>query len=425
MSDKRTRDRSHLTAARSEPIRAQTPMEADRAMYGRELEYDTHDFDLGRRDAEPTSIFAIVPDRTQPRRAMPNDVRTRWDGETSTLPELFGTWMQLAAEERGAEYFSVDSLLEGAVEIDENGESVSESIAALASSNHPIEASLLHLTELAASIRQHGLINPITVVHRNGSYFLETGERRWLAHHLLHLHYPNDGWDKIPAQVVGHVDVMRQASENNVRNDLNAISKARQFAILLMELYRRSGTDFEPFDALVGQGDSDRSYYAQVADGEQFRIPRGAGETLLSAMGLKDAGRLRQIRNLLRLPDRAWIIADDYNLSENRIRQAITEASSDEELTELVFQLAQEGDDTVNALTVSGNDTVTAVTVSSSKPAKSAVTQQELAPGSKSYFSQLTRTLIKAGRGNEVAKDQARQMIDETRRWLDEWERRL
>ncbi|MBC7810225.1 MAG: ParB N-terminal domain-containing protein [Burkholderiales bacterium] len=220
--------------------------------------------------------------------------------------------MGLAAEERGAEYFSVDSLLEGDVEVDENGESVGDTFAALASPNHPIEASLLYLTELAANIRQHGLINPITVVHRNGVYYLETGERRWLAYHLLHLHYPNEGWDKMPAQVVNKIDRFRQASENMQRNDLNMVARARQYALLLMELL--PDVHFEPHD----QVQSDRAFYAQALD---HRVPRGKMEVLLGAFGLTSRTTFDSYRKVLSVTDEQWIAADDENWPEAAFRE--------------------------------------------------------------------------------------------------------
>lgn len=173
---------------------------------------------------------------------------------------------------------------------------------------------------------------------------------------------------------------------------LNGIAKARQFALLVMYLYEQKGVTFAPFESFENEQD----FYAQVADGEKFRIPRGKSQLLLNAMGLKDAGQLRHYRDLLRIPTDFWLYADAQNLTEGEIRNA----------KETGY-------------------TVTGVTVSSSKSEKLPRSQQDFAPGTKPYFSHLTRTLIKAERGNQSAKDQARHMIDETRRWLDEWERRL
>ena len=175
-----------------------------------------------------------------------------------------------------------------------------------------------------ASIRRDGLTNPISVVRRGNNYELETGERRWLAYHLLHWKFgendllPNNkqrNWSRIPARIVKEVDIWRQASENNARDNLNAISKARQLALLLMDLH-----GWEHFSTF-NEFENEQDFYSQVADGNEWRIPRGHGEVLLNAMGLSDASQLRQYRALLRLPLADWRKADDENLTEGELRK--------------------------------------------------------------------------------------------------------
>ena len=75
------------------------------------------------------------------------------------------------------------------------------------------------------------------------------------------------------------------------------------------------------FDEIIESGGSERDYYAQVADGNEFRVPRGEGERLLNAMGLKNPTQIRQYRQLLRLPDDVWQDADDKNLTEGEVRR--------------------------------------------------------------------------------------------------------
>src|SRR5690606_6574017 len=87
----------------------------------------------------------------------------------------------------------------------------------------------------------------------------------------------------------------------------------RQFAVLLMDLY--GAEQFKPFDAFEREQD----YYAQVADGDVWRIPRGKGGQLLNAISLKHLDQLRQIRRLLRLPHDFWLHADDHDLTEGEI----------------------------------------------------------------------------------------------------------
>ena len=174
------------------------------------------------------------------------------------------------------------------------------------------------------SIRRDGLSNPISLVRHDGHYEIETGERRWLAYHILYWKFGDgdkrpDGsvvnWSRIPARVVSQVDVWRQASENNARDNLNAISRARQLSLLLMDMH--GWQNFSKLSAC----DNEQAFYAQVADGSIWRIPRGQGERLLNAMGLSDAGQLRQYRALLRLPADLWRKGDDEDLSEGELRK--------------------------------------------------------------------------------------------------------
>ncbi len=87
------------------------------------------------------------------------------------------------------------------------------------------------LEELAASIREHGIIEPILVRREGGSYRILAGERRWRAAQRA-------GLQEIPA-------IVREASdreafevalvENLQREDLNAIEEAEAYEILLTD----------------------------------------------------------------------------------------------------------------------------------------------------------------------------------------------
>ena len=86
-------------------------------------------------------------------------------------------------------------------------------------------------TELAASIEASGLLQPIVVRPRNGSYELIAGERRWRA--ATHL-----GWTKIPA-VIKDVDDQTLLTlaliENLQRDDLSPIDEAAGYQRLAAE----------------------------------------------------------------------------------------------------------------------------------------------------------------------------------------------
>ena len=87
------------------------------------------------------------------------------------------------------------------------------------------------LSELAASIRQHGVLQPIVVSREGDAYELVAGHRRVLAARLA-------GRTTIPAVVRDDVEDRLELAlvENLQRTDLNAIETARAYK-LLMETY--------------------------------------------------------------------------------------------------------------------------------------------------------------------------------------------
>lgn len=276
--------------------------------------------DSGRVVARPTPIGAIWADPKQPRRAIPINIRLHWDGNPASVPELLRDWHLLAEKEAGAA-IDVVALL--------NGEG-----DGLNSDNFPsIAQEYLALVRLAQGIKADGLINPITIIESDGKLLIESGERRWLAFHLLHMHL-GEQWAKIPA-AKGNVNdsVWRQASENTQRRQLNPIGMGRQLSLLIMAARgtppMASGTQYLEYEDIVKNGASDRRFYAQVADGNIHRIPRGMGERIQAAMGLS-MEQLARYRALLRLTDdelvndALWTRADVENWSEGALREIAT-----------------------------------------------------------------------------------------------------
>ena len=81
------------------------------------------------------------------------------------------------------------------------------------------------LAELADSLREHGLVQPIVVRSRGDRYQLIAGQRRLAAARML-------GWEQLPARVLDVED--RQMAEiaiveNLQRRDLDALEKAASF----------------------------------------------------------------------------------------------------------------------------------------------------------------------------------------------------
>jgi hypothetical protein len=270
--------------------------------------------------ATPLDIRKIRPDSLQPRRAVPSELRTYWRNDPKRTELLFERWLDSIAEERGGSQLVYKDILEGKETT--RGKHAEAEADSPEEQHGPLASAFLKLVELAASIKRDGLTNPITVAEDRSGYVIETGERRWLAFHLLKMLYGESIWGEIPARQVKEVSVWRQASENNARDDLNAISKARQLALLLMAIH--GWEKFQPIENFLHE----REFYAQVSDGNVWRIPKGFGEQLLNAMDLSSSSHLRRYRAILRVDNQLWDSADDNDWSERFIRDKET-ASKD------------------------------------------------------------------------------------------------
>lgn len=85
------------------------------------------------------------------------------------------------------------------------------------------------IRELADSINESGLIQPISVYHQDDRYFLIVGERRWRAAQMLR-------WRRIPA-IVRELDIdevmVNALVENIQREDLNPVETAQGIEVLM------------------------------------------------------------------------------------------------------------------------------------------------------------------------------------------------
>jgi hypothetical protein len=254
--------------------------------------------------ARPLPIMQIIPDRVQPRRVLPRDLLMSWNGEPEQIMDLLMLWHQQLQRDDDA-VPDLRGIMLGETEMD-------------LSEDHPAHK-LIRLALLAGDIHQHGLDNPITVYRKgDGEFMVIAGERRLLAHHLLTMLVDDSKYKKIPATIEEERNVWRQAAENNARDDLNAISKARQLALLMIELYK-DDEQFLSYDEAVT--DCDRAYYAQVANGYKYSHKKdGDGSKVLTGMGLTSPRMISAYRALLSIPDALWMRADDENWAEGAIR---------------------------------------------------------------------------------------------------------
>lgn len=412
MSDRRKRIESNLFGEADKV----DPKELDSSIFGGNGWFDNV---LEDESITFINIYKLRADLTQPRRALPSFLYKDWRGTADDIAAVYEAWLHAINEERGSN-LNLRTYFDAA-----NNERSDENAPEM--SGQSLEADFMAVVDLAVSIRRDGLTNPITAARSGDTYTIETGERRWLAFHLLHLLFAADDgeqWLNIPARIVDRVNIWRQANENNLRADLNAIDKARQFALLLMDLLQQRGTDFMPLAYILEQGGSERDFYAQVMDSDTYRVPRGYGEQIINAMGLKNIRQLSYYRNLLSMPEVAWRIADDYNLAERALRECLQVANGDPEyIINMVKHLVNQSDGANN------NNQGVAV-----PDASQHTNSPQSAPGSDSPygyadFSKHARTvqryLIKPGKLQKQEKHDALQKIEAMRQWLSLIEQQL
>jgi len=107
-----------------------------------------------------------------------------------------------------------------------------------------------------------------------------------------------------------------QVAENTQRLDVNAIGMARNVANLIMAT-RRDEVDFMPYHVCVTDDGCDRAYYAQALE---HNAKRGTGEAIRNALNVSSEGYITNYRKLLGLTDEAWMLADEQDTPEGRLR---------------------------------------------------------------------------------------------------------
>lgn len=253
----------------------------------------------------------IRPDPAQPRRVLPEAIRAEFGAGHINARQALERWEALVAEEaarRGRPRPDWAALLNR--DPDDRAEEVFDTDPP--GEPGPEEELLRAIVATAATIRHGGQVSPITVVEMDGGsyYRIETGERRYWAHHWLNMWVAN-GFDQIQCIVVPQASPWRQAAENTSREGLSALALARQLATLLLDLY-----DIRPDYTRAIPND----WYRQALE---YRVPRGEGEALRAALGSVQRSQFSRVQALLRLPDSVWELADRYRLEEKRLRYVL------------------------------------------------------------------------------------------------------
>ena len=269
--------------------------------------------DLTAKNARVMNVVLdrIRPDPAQPRHVLPEPIRSEFLSGLINARQALERWESLVAEETvrlGRPRPDWRSLL------DRNPEDRSDDSLDMDPPGQPgpEEDLLRSIVATAATIRHDGQVSPITVTEMDGGayYRIETGERRYWAHHWLNT-WLSDGYEQIQCIIVEDSSPWRQAAENTSREGLSAIALARQLATLLLDLH-----DIHPDYTRPIPND----WYRQALN---YRVPRGSGSALRAALGGIERAQFSRLQALLRLSDTVWELSDRYRLEEKRLRYVL------------------------------------------------------------------------------------------------------
>jgi ParB family chromosome partitioning protein len=158
------------------------------------------------------------------------------------------------------------------------------------------------LEELAASIREHGIVQPLLVSGDDGEYQLIVGERRLRAAKLA-------GLDSVPVmvkEIFGSAGLELALLENLQREDLNPLEEAHAFQCLI----RDYGLTQDDLASRLGR--------SRPAVSNTLRLLNLPGEIQQDVIaGLLSAGHARALLSLENkaLQTKAWLAVKSANMS--------------------------------------------------------------------------------------------------------------
>ena len=181
------------------------------------------------------------------------------------------------------------------------------------------------LAELAESVRQHGVVQPIVVTPKAGGYEIVAGERRWRA-------AVQAGLDKIPALVRTLTDQHRlelSLIENLQRRDLNVLETATAY----LKLRDQFNLTLDQISTRVGG----KSTSAISNTLRLLRLPTAVKDAI--AEGKMSEGQARPLVNV------------DPAIIEEILPQILKEDWSARRIEQLIVQLKKDGTTAVKKAT--------------------------------------------------------------------------
>lgn len=156
------------------------------------------------------------------------------------------------------------------------------------------------LEALAASIKEHGVLQPIVVTKEEGKYKIVAGERRWRASKIA-------GLNKIPA-IIRTLDSQNRLElsiiENAQREDLNAIELATAYA----KLKTQFNLTTEDIAAKVGKSEQTIQNTLRLLnlpeDVKKIMVKEGLTEGVMRPLVSRDEATIKKV--LPKIIDEGW-----------------------------------------------------------------------------------------------------------------------
>ena len=187
---------------------------------------------------------------------------------------------------------------------------------------------------LSASIKEHGVLQPIVVTPEDGKYKIVAGERRWRASKMA-------GLDKIPA-IIRTLDMQNRLElsiiENAQREDLNAIELATAYA----KLKAQFNLTAKEIAAKVGKSEASVVNTMRLLnlpdDVKKTMVKEKLSEGVMRPLVTADEALMRKV--LPKIVDEAWtarkverFIADNKKKSSARLVKSDTYRKDEDALS--------------------------------------------------------------------------------------------
>lgn len=250
----------------------------------------------------------MMPDRFQPRRLLPTQIRAPFFNLEIDCYQAAAEWLKFSQQDSG------------------------------------VKAEIDKLLALGGSFDEHGQIKPITGSWTNDNqgnfvFLIETGERRFWAACLQHVLQKYETEPLLRVEVVEKPTRQRQVIENRHAEAPSAVEQACEVAALIL-----AELNIKPEPSMNDDYDFFRQARAQ-------RMPAGLWDRIIPIMQLTRP-RMVQLLNILQLSSHSLDLSDRFRLPERVLREILNQPAKEwDSLVRHSIQNNLTSDDIVDQIT--------------------------------------------------------------------------